>query len=739
MSSHRSFHSPQSLLAILLVLAAGPALAAPAANKTTKTQAPTFEGTSQVVSVEVPVNAVDRDGQPVRGLTADDFEVWDGSERQKISSFEAVDLSALEAAHATAGPGSVQPLPELDSSARRHFLLLFDLSFSSPTAVLKARLAARDFMLNHLHPSDLAAVATFTIERGPKLVMTFTPDRAQLARAIDTLGMQHGLQVDKADPLRFIIEGDFNASGASSMMADSNRSQRDQMVFQELQALSLLAEKTERSYEIGRISDFSRALSNLGRALNSVQGRKQVVMFSEGFDSRLLIGRDTLDADNNLDNANIAGGQHYLVDNDARYGSTTLQNEMNRMLEEFRRADCVIQAVDIGGLRDHTDATNRPQINGQESLFYMANETGGELYKDANNLGDQLNRLLNRTSLTYVLTFERSDLKTDGAYHRLRVKVAKLPAGGRLAYRSGYYAPRPFRDLSPLERNLLASDNIAAGTPRRDIAMNVLLAPFRASPTEAYVPVILEVAGRSLLSGQPGDKVNVEIYAYASDAQGQMRDFFTQKVGFDLSKGRKGFEETGLKYYGHLDLPPGDYRVRVLVRNAQTGHTAVESVQVQVPAYAETRPFLLPPFFIDKGSHWLMLRENDQTGRSGNGRAGSTSVFYPFTVSGEPYVPAARPVLHGDEKAQVCLVAYNLGKGDLSVQGQVVSPDGKSAPASGLAIVERTATGISGLDKVLATFEPGTLGAGDYVLQVAVTDPRTGRKEMNSLPFKVVH
>src|SRR6185369_13682373 len=299
---------------------------------------------------------------------------------------------------------------------------------------------------------------------------------------IDTLGMQNGLQVDKADPLRFIIEGEFRSSGASSMMADSNRSPRDQAVFEQLQALSLLAERTERSYEIGRIKDFTSSLANLGRALNSVQGRKQVVMFSEGFDSRLLIGRDTLDADNDLDNANIANGQHYLVDNDARFGSMTLQNQMNRMLEEFRRADCVIQAVDIGGLRDHTDATNRQQINGQDSLFYMANETGGELFKDANNLGDQLNRLLTRTSLTYVLTFERSDLKTDGAYHRLRVKVAKLPVGARLAHRTGYYAPRPFKDLSPLEKNLLASDRIAAGTPRRDIAMNVLLAPFRASP-----------------------------------------------------------------------------------------------------------------------------------------------------------------------------------------------------------------------------------------------------------------
>jgi hypothetical protein len=212
-----------------------------------------------------------------------------------------------------------------------------------------------------------------------------------------------------------------------------------------------------------------------------------------------------------------------------------------------------------------------------------------------------------------------------------------------------------------------------------------------------------------------------------------MRDFFSQRAGFDLKKGRKVFEETGLKYYGHLDLPPGDYRVRVLVRNAQTGRTAVESVQVKVPAYLEAQPVLLPPFFIDRGERWLLLRETVDEADRGK------SVVYPFTVSGEPYVPSAKPVLRGAEKARVCLVAYNLGAGDVAVQGQVVAADGKSAPSGGLAMIQRTSTGINGLDKMIATFDPGGLSNGDYVLQVAVTDPRTGRKEMNSLPFQVIH
>jgi hypothetical protein len=464
-----------------------------------------------------------------------------------------------------------------------------------------------------------------------------------------------------------------------------------------------------------------------------VQGRKQIVLFSEGFDSRLLIGRDTLEPDNDMDNRNISTGQQYLVDNDARFGNTGLINEITRMLEEFRRADCVIQAVDIGGLRADSDPVKRAASSGQDALFVMANETGGELFKDANDLRAQLGRLLNRTSLTYVISFERSDLKTDGSFHRLRVKSAKLPSGARLYYRAGYYAPRPFKELDPLEKNLLASDRIAVGTPRRDIAMNVLLAPFRSTPAQSYVPVILEVGGRSLLSGQTGDKVNVEIYAYASDKQGEMRDFFTQRAAFDVAKGRQAFEETGLKYYGHLDLPPGDYRVRVLVRNAQTGRTAVESVQVKVPAYGAAQPVLLPPFFIDQTSRWLMLRETSEENLQ------ASSVVYPFTVSGQPYVPAARPVLHGAQKAQVCLVAYNLGAGEVAVNGEVLAADGKPATARGLSPAERTATGISGLDKLLATFDPSGLLSGDYVLRVAVTDPRTGRKETNSLPFQVVH
>ena len=728
----RSFSLLRSPLPGLLLILAPMALAALPAKEPKEPKPPAFEGSAQVVSVEVPVNIVSRDGEPVRGLTAADFEVWDDSDKQAITSFEVIDLKKIAEPGAPGAPEAPAPaLPDLRPAARRHFLLLFDLSFSTPTSILKARMAARDFVLSSLHPTDLAAVATYSLETGPKLVVTFTPDRVQLARAVDTLGYRQALDGARVDPLHFVIDEPDTALLFATTSGHHN-GQKDlinQEVYDYLKTIAIAAQKEERSFQRSRISNYSRSLAEVAKALKAVQGRKQVIFFSEGFDSALLLGRDTTDPGEAEDNDYVAFGQHERVDTDQFYGNTSLQGEVGRMLDQFKRADCVIQAVDIGGLRAGADEQARP--SGEGALFYMANETGGELFKDANNLREPLDRVLAKTSVTYLLTFERSDLKTDGVYHRLKVK-AKLPAGSKLTHRAGYYAPRPFQQLDPLERNLLASDGIASAAPRRDLDISVLTAPFRATPERAYVPVIIEANGKSLLAGEKAKKLDVEIYAYVSDQQGRMRDFFNRRVALDLEKGgaRKGMEEGGIKYYGHFDLEPGLYHVRVLVRNADSGRTGVQTVPVTVPSYAQAQPVLLPPFFMEDHQKWLLVREQTSGEMKG-------SVVYPFTVSGEPYVPAARPMLDG-KPARLCLVAYNLGKGEPLVQGEVLAADGKSSPQGKLSRVERTATGIQGLDKLVATFDPAGLSAGDYVLKVAVTDPATGHKQTNSLPFHVI-
>ncbi|HYG63221.1 MAG TPA: VWA domain-containing protein [Thermoanaerobaculia bacterium] len=724
-------------------------LAAPAAPQATASQAgaqpdrQVFQDEARVFAVEVPVHVVGRDGQPVRGLTAADFEVFDEGKRQTLSNFEVVDLERLSRMEPAAGAAA--GAPPLHAAARRRLLLLFDLSFSTPASVVKARQAARDFVLTSLQPSDLVAVATFSLEAGPRLLVTFTPDRAQLARAVDTLGTLGETQ-GKADPLRFVVEQPSSVSASRTLDAETSdlkRANADAALYEHLTAISLYAEKMSRSFEQSRITAMTRSLGDMARWLDNVKGRKHVLFFSEGFDSRLFLGRTETDPETVTDQDYAMHGRLEYVDSDSRFGNTALQGDVQRMLEEFRRADCVIEAVDVGGLRNQADATEAPRRAGKDVLFYMANETGGELMEDSNDLGRHLGRVLTRTSLTYLLTFQRSDLEPDGAYRRLRIKVKGLPPGARVSHRSGYYAPRPFQSLHPLEKNLLASDGIANALPRRDLDLRVLAAPFRATPDRAYVPVIIEVGGGALLAGRQGDQLNVELFAYASDEKGEMKDFFTRTVGLDMGKGgksRDAVRDTGIKYYGHLDLPPGRYRVRILVRDAETGKTAVEAVPLTVPDWRDARLQLLPPLFLD-AARWLLVREPGD----GDGAVGEGSVVYPFTVNGEPYVPAARPRLAAGDEARLCLVAYNLGEGNPLLHGEVLAADGQvvTGPAGDtaggrLSGVERTATGLAGVDKLLATFRPAGLVPGDYTLRVRVTDPVTGAPEISSAPFSVV-
>src|SRR6185436_14438879 len=153
-----------------------------------------FSESTQVLVVEVPVQVVGKDGQPVRGLTANDFEVFEGRKKLPVTGFEVLDLKVGQEAAPAAG---------MPTAARRHFLMMFDLSSSEPQSILKARQAAED-VLHTLHPTDLVAVATYSQANGPQLILGFTPDRNQVKTALQTLGMPQ--LVDRSpDPLRLVM------------------------------------------------------------------------------------------------------------------------------------------------------------------------------------------------------------------------------------------------------------------------------------------------------------------------------------------------------------------------------------------------------------------------------------------------------------------------------------------------------------------------------------------------------
>jgi VWFA-related protein len=161
---------------------------------------------SDVSLVLLPVFVVDKDGKAVRGLTAADFEVQQDGRRAEVVSFRYVDTTDTED----------QEDLKLASAARRRFLLLFDKSFTDLPGLERSRRAAGDFVRRRLSPTDLAAVATFDVHNGIRIVANFTDDRALLSHAIATLGVPSLAKI--SDPLGLAVDiglTDLQAQGAN--------------------------------------------------------------------------------------------------------------------------------------------------------------------------------------------------------------------------------------------------------------------------------------------------------------------------------------------------------------------------------------------------------------------------------------------------------------------------------------------------------------------------------------------
>ncbi len=675
-----------------------------------------------VVSVEVPVQ-VTIAGEPVRGLTREQFVVLDGGNEQEITSFREVDLALLDTGD-VAGADRHVPI-----AGRRHFLIVFDLSFSSAGSIARARKHVLEWFQGSLHSTDLVAVATYSGSHGPQLLLNFTSDRDQAMLAVASLGISD-LVTDGADPLGLAIG---RAAGDSFDTAyTQGRLDGSYLAFDDDNVGNALRDIYYGSYEPlanqGRRQPIRRLGSQFGalaKLLDAVKGRKHVVFLSEGFDASLVFAED--DAESvKLMNTALETGDIWRVDSAKRFGSGPTQSTLLGMLEQFRRADCVIQAVDLKALS--LDRGERVLPSSSDGLYLLANETGGEVYRNFSNLGKALDSMMSRTSVTYLLSFSPGLKKENGKFRKLKVKLKGVSKKARVIHRPGYFGPRPDNSVTAEQRRLVVGERILEGREGGEITTSVLAAPYRFGGATSVVPVLMEIDGADLTASS-GPRIAAEIYAYAFDVRGRLADFLTQTVNLDL--GRPGASlGQGLKFYGELELAPGEYSLRTLVVRRGSTRSGLSLVSLVVPGPDDVTPIMLPPMFPEPRGRWLLAREARLDGGS--------STPFPFMLRDAPFMPAARPAVVRQSSSAVYFPAYGLPGGPIVLSGTLYGVDGSNIGKIDLSLVERV-PGRDGRPEILvAVLKTADLGVGSYTLVVTVEEEDSGQQSTTSIPLSLV-
>jgi VWFA-related protein len=189
----RFFAACVLVTAILTVLAAGQQ-----ATDQDK-QPPVFRTGTNLVRVDVSV--MDKDGHPVRSLSADDFELRENGELQNITSFKLVDatgqptddfsLPIRSPAHAAA---------EAARDDVRVFLIFWDeYHIEQFGSAVRARDQLTRFVLDSFGPTDLVGLMD---QLTPVSALRFSRDRRALADQVHILRGRRGIYV----PARSAVE-----------------------------------------------------------------------------------------------------------------------------------------------------------------------------------------------------------------------------------------------------------------------------------------------------------------------------------------------------------------------------------------------------------------------------------------------------------------------------------------------------------------------------------------------------
>ncbi|HEX6642187.1 MAG TPA: hypothetical protein VF215_13795, partial [Thermoanaerobaculia bacterium] len=461
-------------------------------------------------------------------------------------------------------------------------------------------------------------------------------------------------------------------------------------------------------------------LGGVARALDAMRGQKQIILLSEGFDPKLIMGREDLSFQKTQEeNDAIASGEIWKVDSDQRFGSAGGVREINDMAALFRRSDVRLHAIDIKGVRSDVDAREGMKKSSNEALFMLTEPTGGTVFRNANDLGTNFQNLLKRQQLIYLLGITAKPSGKPGKFHSIKVKTTIR--GAEVAHRTGYHEES--NRTSDLQRTLDLADILVTDAKITEVPLTVVATAIPGSEASARVPVVVEIPGTKLLEGVSGNNVTANIFVYAFDDRNQVRDYMQQRVVLDIAKTGDSLRKSGVRFVGALRLNPGRYAIKGLVRAEESGRTGFMRTDLEVPAYVDGS--VLPPLAMGDVGNWITLLSPS--------RGEDASAV--LSVGQQPFVPASPAVIAADATLRFALMVYRMSIAELGVFPVIVNADGSTRDTT-LALVGRTQPDSAGVTKLVFDFKPEGLTAGTYDLRLKVT-PKNQPPSTVTLPFTV--
>ncbi|MGH9821911.1 MAG: VWA domain-containing protein [Blastocatellia bacterium] len=597
------------LVVIIMMLMAGVALCQTQSQQTS--QEPVVKIGTDLIQIDAVV--LDKSGSIVRGLTQDDFELYENGKRQHINFFEFVDAGKGLRIAREAGPeaesGKNPPISNQglgDADVRRVFAFVVDDLTIKPSDMTYVQRMLTHFVESEMQPSDLVGIIRSV--GGSQLLQQFTSDPDVLYRAI-------ALLQPSTSPL--------NAFGqvGSSLLTGGSPSQLSS------EGISFVSpsETVGGPVDIDSPNDESnvvvRAYMTLGTAsfvvdsMKLLPGRKSMVLISGGIQALgpggsapIVNGQDTGADPRSIGLPSVPealspadGGVNQMLD---------------RLADKATRAGVAINTLDLRGLSGQAgvpsfdDTPGISGLGGTNSLGFgrVADEsmvggrnpydvtaahmglrelsaaTGGIAVLNRNQIDRALGQIVNASDGYYLLAYAPSDANFKGDFRKWEIKVK---GGYKVLSRKGYFAKVEEQPAAPktMEEQMLQA--IQSPVVKRQVGLDMMVLYKATQGKKGAVEVDLNI-DPAALTFQDTDgkkKANLDVAAFVYDQFGRMRGGFSKTLNLALTpRELERAYKDGVPFPSqNAELSPGSYEIRIGVRDKNSGALGTVSRYVEVP------------------------------------------------------------------------------------------------------------------------------------------------------------
>jgi VWFA-related protein len=525
---------------------------------------PPLRATTRLVQVSVVVQ--DKHGNPVTGLTKEDFVLLDEKKPQTIQVF-SMQTNQLRATPPAALPpdvytNRVQERAVVPTGITVILLDGLNTKFEDQTYARKQVVK----FLQQIQPQD--RIALYTLGSKLRVLHDFTSDSASLVAALD---QYHGrtpaeLQTPAADKI------------------DTGSQMLDEFLNSSYQAESTF-------YIKDRVRKTMAALTEIAAHVGTLPGRKNLIWVSGSFptivgfenimtgprNNTTLFGDDIEETARALNNANLAV---YPVD--ARGLMATALNAGPRSSSAYSGGDSLRYGLQESPTAGPLSRMRSPDPANLTTMLTLADRTGGKAFYNTNDILGAIRQAVDDSRATYEIGYYPEDITWDGKFREIKVEVKDK--GMRIRARKGYFAlPEP-----QLTQEL-----------RQAVIAQIATGPLDATGIGVKVHVRSAVA-------QPDRKMKVMIYFDPHEFNFTQKDgrwagivdtvFIelddksqpitavdeTLNLNFDDAKFNSLLKE-GIRYGKEITIAPNTIEVRVLLRDATNGN--VGSIQIPMAKY----------------------------------------------------------------------------------------------------------------------------------------------------------